>query len=139
MITEHQKFRLPDLAGTRHLDAEVNWNEHDEDTNQCKVIRLTLPDGGKAYIKRDDLNHILFAIGDVETQRNLVPQRLTTVHWRDTVLGIKATKNIAKGEMMNFPIKISFPCTNVRQVIGTNTWKKDVAREQKKDTLTTQA
>lgn len=136
MISDHQKFRVPDLNGKNHITAEVNWDEKDPATNQCKVIRMTTEGGEKLYVKREDLNQILFAIGDPDSQKQLIPQTLETVHWRETVLGIRAIKDIKKGEMINFPIKISFPCTNTREVIGEKAWNKEVAYQSKRDIWT---
>mgnify|MGYP001575376999 CR=1 FL=1 len=133
MISDYQKFRIPDTKGNNHLTAEVNWNESDEETNECKMLRVTLPDGETALVKREYLNQILFAIGKAEDQRSLIPQKFETVHWRRTTLGIKATKDIHKGEMINFPIEISFPCTNTKELIEAAPFAQSVKQEQKKD------
>lgn len=136
MIKDHQKFRLPDARGEHHIDAEVNWND-DPEIKDCKVIRLTMADGKHAFLKREDLNQILFAIGDEEDQRALIPQTLVTVHWRETVLQVKATKDIRKGEQITFPIKMSIPCSNVKQIIGDRHFKKGLKEAQAKESKTT--
>lgn len=133
MIQTYEKFRLPDENKQNDFYMEVNWNPEDKKTNDCKLIKVTFPNGKSAIIKREYLNQILFAIGNPEDQKKLIPQNFETVHWRETVLGIKATKDIKKDEMINFPIKISFPCTLVREAIGEEAWKREVAKGQQKD------
>lgn len=134
MISEYTKFKIPDQANRNDLIAEVNW-ESDQKTAECKVIKLTLPSGDKLFVKREDLNEILFAIGSPSDQKSLIPQKVETVHWRKTILGIKARKDIHKGEMVNFPIEISFPCTIAQEFIGGAAMKKDAKEEVKKDKL----
>lgn len=116
MIQSHEKFRLLDEQKENTFFAEVNWS-NDDKVKDCKLIKFTFPDGKISVIKRDQLHSILFAISKEEQQRELVPQVQTDVEWYETVVGVKATKNIAKGEMMNFPIKISLPARQ-REVIG---------------------
>jgi len=130
MLTEYQKFQLPDQSNENNITAEVNYSE-DPDVNECKIIRFTLPDGKKMYVKREHLNQILFAIGKAEDQRKMIPQKIRTVHWFETVLGVKATKDIRKGEMINFPIKASVPCTYVKELIGEAKFKDNYNQETK--------
>lgn len=119
MIEGHEKFRLPDKSGKdKHLLIEVNWKPDDEKTNRCQVLKLTYPDGTEAFIDKSHFHAIMFAIGNPEEQTKLIPQKVETVHWRKTVLGIKALKDIRKGEMINFPIEISFPCGLAKEIIG---------------------
>ena len=120
MLKEYEKFHLIDVnEASTNIFLEVNWNSKDELTNDCKVLRLTLPDGKQYFISRKILLEILFAIGKPEDQQKMIPQTLETVHHYKTVLGIKATKQIGKGEMINFPIELSVPCSALRQdVIG---------------------
>ena len=128
MIDGNQKFRIPDSGGKNHIEAEVNW---DESQKRCEMIKLTFHDGKKAFVKRDDLSHILFAIGDKETQMALTPQKISTVHHFRTVLGIEAKKDIKKGEMVNFPIELPVPCDHVRTVYG-NQFLNEVQRKTAK-------
>ena len=120
MIQTHEKFNLvdPDNA-SQNIFWEVNWNPEDKRTNQCKVIKMTLPDGSVKFVSRKILLEILFAIGKAEDQQKMIPQTLETIHHYKTVLGIKATKDISKGEMINFPVELSVPCAALQQdVIG---------------------
>ena len=118
MITTYEKFRLQDEDKKNDFFVEVNWKEDDENTNNCKILKVTHPNGDVSYLKKEYLNAILFVIGTESEQTKMIPQTLETVHWRKTVLGIKATKDIHKGEMINCPVEISFPCNLTKQVIG---------------------
>ena len=109
MIKTYEKFRIVDLAGKPAVEIEVNWELNNTEMNECKVLKFNYPDGTVSYVKRELLNQLLFAIGTPEEQRKLIPQKLTKVRWYETILGVKATKDIRKGEMINFPIKISLP------------------------------
>lgn len=120
MLKQHEKFRLIDQAGKQDFYCEVNWRENDEETNECKIFKFTFPDGTECHVERKHLLEILFACGKEEDQRNMIPQTLETIHHYKTVLGIKATKDVHKGEMINFPIELSVPCGALRQdVIGS--------------------
>lgn len=116
MIQTHEKFHLvdPELRST-NIFWEVNWNPKDDKTNQCKIIKMTLPDGTVSFISRKTLLEILFAIGKPGDQQKMIPQTLETIHHYKTVLGVKANKDIAKGEMINFPIELSVPCAALSQ------------------------
>ena len=120
MLTSHEKFNLVDPTNaSQDIFWEVNWNVDDKKTNQCKVIKMTLPDGSVKFISRKVLLEILFAIGKPGDQQKMIPQTLETVHHYKTVLGIKAKNDISKGEMINFPIELSVPCAALQQdVIG---------------------
>jgi hypothetical protein len=119
MIEHYEKFRLLDENKQNEFYAEVNWDSEDKKSNQCKLIRFIFPDGKTAVVKKDLLNSLLFTIGTEDEQRNMIPQTLETVHQYQTVLGVKATKNIGKGEMLNFPVNLSIPCATLRHdIIG---------------------
>ncbi len=115
MIEGHEKFRLQDKDGKYDLFAEVNWKD-DPKIKECKVIKFEL-DGKTAYINRDNLLAMLFAIGRPEDQRKMIPQKQTKVKWYETVVGVKATKDIHKGETITFPLKISLPAEE-KEIIG---------------------
>ena len=108
MLQGYYKFRLPDKSKKNDFYAEVNWKE-DESIESCQIIRFTFPDGKQAYLERKLLNEMLFAIGRKEDQRKMIPQKMTRVRWYETVVSVKAKKDIHKGENITFPIKISLP------------------------------
>lgn len=111
MIQGHEAFQIEDSNGKNHLTLEVNWSE-DSKVKDCQLVKVTMrTDKGDytAIIRRDLFYSFLFAIGRAEEQREIIPQTLTKVRWLETVLGIKATKDIRKGEMINVPVKLSIP------------------------------
>ena len=117
MLTNHQKWRMLDENGKNAFIAEVNWDESDERTNKCKIVKFTLTDGKEVFVKKENLYTMLFAMGSPEEQQKMVPQKVTKVRAYETVLGIKATKDIHKGEVIRFPIKIDLPPIE-EEVIG---------------------
>ena len=117
MLKEHEKFRVLDENKINNFFIEANWKGKDPRTNDCKVLRFTFPGGKEAYIKKEYLNAILFALGNEVEQRQLLPQKLSRVRWYETILGIRAEKDIHKGEMINVPVKLSIP-SEEEQIIG---------------------
>lgn len=115
MLTKHEKFHFLDEANKHNFFVEVNFKEDDKETNECKIFKFIFPDGSESFIRRKHLLEMFFACGKPEDQRNMIPQIIETVHHYRTVLGIKATKDIQKGEMINFPIDLSIPCGALRQ------------------------
>lgn len=117
MLKTHEAFRLVDESKQNELKLEVNWNPKEEKSNECKLIRFTFPNGETSTIKREHLFSILFACGTDDQQRKSIPQRITKSRSYQTVLGIKATKNIKAGEMINVPVNIPLPDI-VEDIIG---------------------
>ena len=52
MLKHHEKFNLVDanLASTG-VYLEVNWEDNPK-TNECKILKMTLPDGKQVFIER---------------------------------------------------------------------------------------
>lgn len=110
MIDTYEKFRIPDQKGEKDFFIEVNW-EDNEATKDCRVLKVTFPNGDVTYVKKEYMNTMLFAIGKAEEQQKMIPQKIIRTKWYETVLSVKATKDIRKGESIVFPIKISLPST----------------------------
>lgn len=117
MLTDHEKFRVQDQGGKNDFFFEVNFNKEDEKTNDCKVVKVVFPNKQEAYIKREHLHAILFAIGNEEQQQKLIPQKVVHSRWYETILSVKATKDIRKGEQITFPVRLSMP-DQTEEVIG---------------------
>jgi hypothetical protein len=117
MLKSHEKFHMLDVSKQHDFWIEANFKEDDEATNEGKILKFTFPDGKISYIKRDDLNQILFSIGTPADQRKMIPQTLTKVKWYETVLSVKANKDIRKGEQITFPIKLTMPATE-EKIVG---------------------
>lgn len=123
MISSYEKLRLPDENKLQDLILEVNWNPYDKKTNECKYVRVTA--GGKtSVIKKEHLNAALFAIGNEEEQRKMIPQIQRRSRWYETVVSVKANNDIKKGENITFPIKLTLP-----------TFEEEVIAEVKKDVI----
>ena len=120
MLTENHVFTPDDRASQHKFTFEVNWNPYDQDTNESKIVRLGCECGNKAYIRREDLLQFMYAIGTVENKKKMIPQTITRVHEQDMFVGIKATKDIRKGEDVNFKFKISIPCSVVDKIGEVN-------------------
>ena len=124
MIKEHEKMMLPDENGSHEVYAEVNWNPKDERTNECKVIRLTFPNGDTSYVKREYFLSFLFAFSKEEDQARMVPVEKQEVRYIETVVGITATKDIAKGEKIVTPISLPVPIGKEHTLAGASTADK---------------
>lgn len=133
MIKDHQKLRVPDENKEKDFFIDVNWNPKDSKTNECKLLRVTFPNGDVALVKREHFNAILFAIGTAEDQRKLIPQKQMRVKWYETVVSVKATKDISRGESITFPIKLSLPAVE-EEVLGE--LKREYVEKQLRKRLT---
>lgn len=126
MISGYEKFRLVDQNKSHEFYAEVNWNEKDPKSNQCQLVKFTFPNGDEAYVKREQLNQILFMIGKEEDQQKMIPQKIIQQRYLRTTLGITAQKDIRKGEKINIPVEIPLPSIE-QEIIGEI--RKDVGRK----------
>ena len=116
MITSHERFRMQEDGGPEWF-LEVNWDTKDEKTNASKVVKVTFPDGKSAFVKKEHLLSVLFAIGNESEQMRMVPETLKRVRWYETTLSVTAKKDIKKGEELVFPVKLSLPPVE-EEVIG---------------------
>ena len=117
MLITNEKFRIIDKNNrSTGIVLEVNWSPKDDKTNKCQIIKLTY-DGKEYFVDRNLFLEFVFAIGRPEDQQKMIPQTITNVKWYETILGIKATKDIHKGEMINVPIKLTLP-TQERDTIS---------------------
>ena len=123
MIKGYEKLRIPDETKVNDVLMDVNWNPHDKETIDCKMIRLTV--GGKtAVIRKDHFMGFLFAIGNEEEQRKMIPVVERRSRWYETMITVKAKKDIHKGEDLTFPLKLTLP-----------TLEQEALSELKKDLL----
>ena len=117
MLSTFEKFRMVDKNGKNDFEIAVNWKADDPLSSGCKVFKVTFPDGKEAFIDKKHLVEMLFACGSAEEQKEMIPQTLTKMRWYETVLEVKATKDIRKGEAITFPIKLSLPAEK-SEVVG---------------------
>jgi hypothetical protein len=123
MIDEHQKFRFVDENKNNEFFLEVNWTK---DVTPCKVVKFIFPNGEESLVKREHLMGVLFVMGNPSEQKKMIPQTIQKVRWYETVVGVKAKADIKKGEVINFPIKLSLPSLEeeVLQDLATTLKKK---------------
>lgn len=130
MIIEYEKFRVPDDNKKHDWFFEVNYDDKPE-TQDCKILKVTHPDKSVSYVKKEHLMAILFAIGNAAEQREMTPQIVTKTKRYETVLQVKATKDIRKGESITFPVSFTLPVSredkigavpkSKNHIIGTGT------------------
>ena len=109
MIVDHEIFRVPDEGKRHEILLEVNWEPKNPKTNNCQLIRVTLPSGEVIMIRKDYIMSIMFALGNEEEQRKLIPKVERKSRWYETVVSVEANKDIKKGENITFPIKLTLP------------------------------
>ncbi len=127
MLDTYEKFRLTNKTGRTDQDnlfAEVNWSDKEE-IQGCKVIKFTLGDK-TAIIDRNELNAMLFTIGTSQDQQKMIPQIIRRSKWYETIIGVKAKKDICKGEEIRFPLKITLPSIEEEAIAEIKQQKSEV-------------
>ena len=117
MIKSHEMLMVPDENKEKPLKIEVNWNPKDKRSNEAKLLRFIYPNGDEAIVRREHFQSILFALGKQEDQKDMIPYTVTSTRWYETTVGVKAMKDIKKGEMVVFPVKFHIPSVT-QEVIG---------------------
>lgn len=117
MIDGHEIFRVPDESKTHEFKIEVNWEPKNPKINDCKLLRFIFPNGEVALVKKEHLNAILFVLGTADEQKRLIPRVERRSRWYETVVSVKAKKDIRRGEEITFPIKLSLPAFE-EEVLG---------------------
>ncbi len=125
MLKAYNKLRVPDENKSQDVLLEVNWNASDKSSNECKLIRITMGDK-TALVKKEHFYSLLFAMGTEEQQRKIVPEVKKTTRWYETVITVKAKKDIKAGEDLTFPLKLTLP-TVEEEVIGQ--MKEELAKD----------
>ena len=135
MIDDYQEFHIPDQSAQRnHLVFEVNWKPKDKETNECKVLRIKYPDGRKAFIKKEHLYSMLFALGSRKEQMKMVPQKIKEVRHYDTTLYLQLKQDAKKGDIIKTPVHISLPSVEdeiIGEVLKDEVVKKKVETQTK--------
>ena len=112
MIEEAQKFGIEDLSGRTKCSIFAVPKKVEvpdgEPTYTLETVEIEIDDK-KAIIALGDLRSIIFGLSDPKAQRDLLPIQMVTQRRYQTVLGVKASKNIKKGEMVNFKVDIPLP------------------------------
>ncbi len=103
MLDEQQRLNLVKADGGI-FEIEVNWSD-DFEVKDCKMLRFH--DGEKHFdLKRDDLLSILLAVGDMETQKVLLPKQIRRVRTVERLLHgtMKAKRSYTKGDRIEFTV-----------------------------------
>lgn len=130
MLETYAQAEIRDLYGKPSgIKMEVNWNPENENENKCKMIRIVTPEGKRYVVKKEEFLSFLWMIGNDEEHMKMIPQKNIDVRWYETVVSVKATKNIAKGEQITFPIKLTLP-SEEKEIVGSLT--KEILEGKKK-------
>jgi hypothetical protein len=109
MLKGYEKLQILDTSEkATGMTVEVNWNDEPEITD-CKILKITFPDGKVSFVKKGMFLGFLWAIGSTEEHQKMIPQTLTKVRWYETVVSVRVKKDIKAGENLTFPIKITLP------------------------------
>ena len=100
MIEEPQLFPLKDA--NQRIVATI-YALPNKETVEFKINEE------KVIISLGDLRTILFALSDNEEQKKMMPLQMVTQRKYQTMLGVKAQKDIKKGEVINFKVDIPLP------------------------------
>jgi hypothetical protein len=107
MIDEPKTIVLPDVSGkSNHIPVQLNWNDR---VKGCKYLKFILPNGETAIIDKDHWRTIAFFIANEEEQQKMMDRRVVTVKHIIQHLGVKATKDIFKGENINITLDTAIP------------------------------
>ena len=105
-LTERRKFSMMDLSRNGNdVNIEVNWNKF---ASKQGCIKFSINDE-EAVISREHLYAILFMLGSAEEQQKMsapfLKQTQVTKYFK--LLGVTATKDVRKGEMLNVPLEFT--------------------------------
>ena len=109
MIKGNRKLALQDLSNRGNdVSLEVNWNRSRAVKN-CKHIKVKIGDGAEAIISQNHLFALLMAISPPKEQERMVENYMDYQEVRNhqTVVDIKASVDIQKGQIFSVPMTIS--------------------------------
>ena len=104
MIREHRRFSIQDTSGRGNdIEMEVNWNKQ---VAGNKFIKFQLA-GKEAIISYNHLWTLLFMTANEKQQEDMLPTKTERVRIYNTLVDIKAKKDIKKGDTIRIPMSIS--------------------------------
>ena len=118
MLTEYAKYRFEDQSKRNNFFAEINWDEQDENIKSSKIIRFTFPNGDISFVRRESLHEFVMFIGTPEEQRQMIPQKITTVRQHEGLMKMIAKSDIKKGEEIVSGYSILCDNVHAHDVIG---------------------
>lgn len=126
-MSERRKFAMADVSGRgNEVVFEVNWNSL---VKKKGFIKLTI-NGQTAVVSREYMWAILFMFGSAEEQGKMAAPFLkrTQVTKYFKMIGVTASKDIRKGEMLNVPLEFTYN-PETHQII-LNKGSMDVMRKK---------
>lgn len=123
MLKEYTKYRFPDLSSKNDLIFEVNY-KNDDETKDCKIIKWKI-DEKEGFIQRKHLFEFLWFIGTQEDHRKMIPQTIRKTRYIEKFVGVKVTRDIRKGEMLNFKIALDVPLSEEELMAEVKKGKND--------------
>ena len=105
MLKDWAKYTFPDKAKKNDLVFEVNYSPTE---THLETIRWRC--GNKiGFIERKHLFEFLWVIGKSKEQQKMIPQTVRKTRYIEKLIGLKAARDIKKGEMLNFRINLDVP------------------------------
>jgi len=114
MLSEYNKAVLRDLKNKRDLNFEVNFSD-DERFKECVRVKMG---SEEAIIPLQEVYSFIMIAGTPEQQANLIPVKQTTVKKIIKRHVVQATKDIKKGELINFHCETNVPIEIVEGLKG---------------------
>ena len=105
MTKDHRKFSVQDLSNKGNdITLEVNWNKKVKDN---QFLKFKIADK-EAIISYNHLWTILFiTANDEQQQEKMLPTKLEMVRTYNTIVDIKAKKNIKANETIRIPMSVT--------------------------------
>lgn len=122
-IRDSRKLVVGDVSGrSKDVVFEVNWNKF---SKKRGFIKISIGDK-TAVVDRQQLWGVLFMLGSAAEQEKLVSpfMKQTVVSNYYKVIGVTASKDIRKGEMINIPLSFTLNPETNRVVIGKGNLSK---------------
>lgn len=122
-LREKRKMVIGDVSGRgKDVIFEVNWNKM---VRRKGFIKLSI-DGQQAVVEREQLWTILFMLGSAAEQEKLVSpfMKQTKVSKYYKVIGVTATRDIQKGQLLNVPLEFTLNPETNKVIIGKGNLSK---------------
>lgn len=116
-LSERRKFAMSDVSGRgSEVVMEVNWNGLVRKKGYIKISIC----GQEAVVSREHLWSILFMFGSAEEQEKMASpfMRKTNVTKFYKMIGVTATQDVRKGELLNVPLEFTLNKNDNSVIIG---------------------
>lgn len=116
-LGERRTFSVGDISGRgKEVLFDINWNSL---VKKKGYIRISI-DGHDAVVSREHLWGVLFMLGSAKEQEQMISPfaKKTQVTKYLRMIGVTASKDIQKGELLNVPLEFTYNPENERLVIS---------------------